>query len=49
MKFHMRESDSSNDKNCMIDREGETVFKSSLDAISRTYGDSLSNLFEKST
>jgi len=40
---------SSNDKNCMINRGGETVFKSSLDAISRSYGDSLSNLFGKST
>ena len=40
---------SSNDENCMIDREGKTIFKSSLDTISRSYDDSLPNLFAKST
>jgi phosphoribosylformylglycinamidine (FGAM) synthase-like enzyme len=39
---------SSNGETCIIDREGKTIFKSSLDTISRSYDNSLSNLFAKS-
>lgn len=39
---------SSNDRTCMIDHNGKTIFKSSLGTISQTYHNSISSLFAKS-
>ena len=38
----------SNDRTCIIENNGKTIFKSSLETISQTYHDSFSNLFTKS-
>ena len=40
---------STNDITCTIDQEGKTIFKSSLNTISRSYNNSISALFAKST
>ena len=45
---YARIGSSSNDRTCIIENKGKTIFKSSLETISRNYHNSFSNLFAKS-
>ena len=45
---YARIGSSSNDRTCIIENKGKTIFKSSLETISQTYHNSFSNLYAKS-
>lgn len=45
---YARIGSSTNDRTCIIENKGKTIFKSSLEAISQTYHNSFSNLYAKS-
>ena len=48
-KFHLLElGQASNDRTCIIDYQGKTIFKSSLGTVSLAYYDSFSKLFTRS-
>jgi phosphoribosylformylglycinamidine synthase len=44
---YARIGSSSNDKTCMFENEGKPIFKGSLEIISQTYNDSVSNIFSR--